>query len=102
MIPEDYEEGTNPGKYLTYQWDKYSKNEAGECAYDYSAINLLGGEVRDIRSSDGFCGINFKLVAFDCGYGCPAEHRTFVIYTFEAAEALEGRERRVYWDNWFR
>ena len=35
-IPSPYSKSGNPGKYVSYDWDKWVYNDKGECVFSYS------------------------------------------------------------------
>ena len=38
-IPSPYSENGNPGKYVSYDWDKWVYNDQGVCVFSYTNKN---------------------------------------------------------------
>ena len=68
-IPSKYNNKTNPGKFLTYKWDKYELNADGECVYDYESSAGLEG-FWDLNNPKGICGAVVRFIAEKCQYDC--------------------------------
>lgn len=68
-IPSNYNGKQNPGRHLTYKWDRYIES-FGECVYAYSGTDGIADIRWDSDEGTSMCGMNVRIEIANCGLAC--------------------------------